>query len=230
MPTHYSAVRIPLPESEILADLYGVEADLEHVVRTCEAAIKMSEVRQRDPELVESLVCAALIRYFRCFSRSPRLGLRHEEIGARNKALREAHAWFRALRDRFVAHCINPLEQVWVAAALAVRDGAAQPVASLTQGSHRVVLSAYEAESIRTLADHALAIVRKRCKPEYRRVLKLVQKLPLSTIHEWDARSHPRVQAKDVGLTRRQTRPNHSIDGTSTSKLRLLAAAPHVKR
>jgi len=225
MPTHYSSVRIPLPEAQALADLYGVETDLQHALRTCEAAIQLAQDRSHDREVVESLVCAALIRYFRCFSKSPRRGLSHDEIGKRNKSIREGHSWFHWLRDRFVAHSINPLEQVWASAALAVRDGVPQPVTTLTHGGHRVVLGAAEAESIAILSRHALDVVRRKIKPEYRRVLKLVMSRPLSSIQEWASMPQPRVQAADVALSRTQTRPNPSVKGTSRKR-----AAPYVER
>jgi hypothetical protein len=139
MPTHYSSVRIPLPEAAKLGDFHAVGTDLEHVLHTCKAAIRMAEDRSHDCDVVESLVCAALVRYFRCFSGAPRRGLSHAEMGVRSKRVRESHSWFHWLRDRFVAHSVNPLEQVWASAALAVRDGIAQPVSTLTHGGHRVV-------------------------------------------------------------------------------------------
>jgi hypothetical protein len=206
MPTQYSSVRVPLPEAAPLADLYGVQSDLRHVIATCAAAMSLAHDRHHDADVVESLVCAALIRYFRCFSASPRLGLRHDEIGRRNKALRESHAWFRALRSKFVAHAINPMEQFWASAALAVRDGVPQPISSLTHGSHRVLLGAVEAVSISRLAEHALVVVERRIRPEYRRVLKLVQSVPLQTVQEWAKRPYPRVRPTDVSTDRPQTR------------------------
>lgn len=63
------------------------------------------------------------------FSKAPRLGLHHNEIGADNSQLRAAHNWFRALRNRFVAHSVTPLEQVWAAVGYAVAEGVPEPAA-----------------------------------------------------------------------------------------------------
>lgn len=211
MPATHTSVRIPINEAAVLGDLYGVETDLEFVTRICRSAISLAKVPSQDSDVVESLVCAALVRYFRCFSMSPRLGLRHEEIGRRSKSIREAHAWFRWLRDRFVAHSINPLEHVWASLTFTVRDGMPEPVSHINSGSLRLLLGAREAETISLLAEHALAVVRRKIKPEQKRLLKVIQKLPLNTIKSWVERPHPRVHPQDVSLVRSQTRPNPAM-------------------
>ena len=207
MPTEYTSVRLPIPEAEVLADQYAVIADLERVLHICKSAEQMADLPQHDSDVVEALVCAAVVRYFRCFSASPRLGLRHDEIGRSDEDIRQRHDWFHKLRDKFVAHCLNPCEQVWVSAALSVKDGVPQPIQSLTQGGKRMLLGNVEAQSLARLAQHALDLIKGKTATEYEKVLEVVQSMPLEKLMLLRRREHPRIRAKDVGRDRRQTRP-----------------------
>lgn len=84
MPTTHGSRKLPLREAAGLADLYSVSSDLELAVELCDSALAMQTDRCVNAMVVEALVSAALIRYMRCFSQSPRRGLKHEEIGRRS--------------------------------------------------------------------------------------------------------------------------------------------------
>jgi hypothetical protein len=214
MPTSYSSRRLPLPQASVLADLYSVANDLEVATELCGQALAMNRSKAADALVLEALVSSALIRYMRCFSQSPRRGLKHEDVGRRSKRLRELHAYYKNLRDKYVAHAVNPFEETWVTAMAAVRDGVPQPIAALAHSSHRMLLSAGEAECIKLLATEAARVVARRVKPEYKKVLRFVQKLPLEQVYDYELPMPAGFKRSDVSRTRAQTRSNPSIERT----------------
>lgn len=205
MPSEIRAVELGLPEAEPLADLHGVAQDLALSIHLCETAIRLEEGEQPDRVVVEGLVTAALIRYFRCFSGSPRLGLRHTDIPRLGKRVNTLHTYFKALRDKFVAHCVNPFEETWVTAMATVRDGERQPLTALGHSGHRMMLSAAEASRIKFLAERVDKLVKQRIVREETKVLRLAQRLPLEFIHDSNLRSPSPLQLTDVHRSRRQT-------------------------
>lgn len=214
MPTTHGSRKLPLREAAGLADLYSVSSDLELAVELCDSALAMQTDRCVNAMVVEALVSAALIRYMRCFSQSPRRGLKHEEIGRRSKAIRELHQYYQQLRNKFVAHAVNPFEETWVTAMVAIRNGEPQPITALAHSSHRMLLSTGEAQCIKLLANEAAKVVERRIKPEYKKVLRIVQRLPLEVVYGYDLQTPAGFQRSDVGRTRAQTRSNPSIERT----------------
>jgi hypothetical protein len=204
MPTSYCGVPLSLPQASNLADLYSVASDLQLALELCERALSMG--KSTGSLVIEAVVSAALIRYIRCFSRSPRRGLKHEDIGPRSKRLRELHTYYRNLRDKYVAHAVNPFEETWVTAMSAVRDGLPQPITALGHRSHRMLLGAGEAECIKELASVALSVVERRIKPEYKNMLRIVQKMPLEQVHAQEVRIQAGFKRSSVSRTRSQTR------------------------
>ncbi|HEX7278114.1 MAG TPA: hypothetical protein VF255_00695, partial [Solirubrobacterales bacterium] len=71
-----------------------------------------------DSVLVRAYWTAALIGYVRCFSTGKRFGL-SEEVFKDIEGGVEVHRYYKQLRDKHVAHSVNPFEQVKVGVVLA---------------------------------------------------------------------------------------------------------------
>lgn len=205
MPSTTRLVQVTLPEAEMLADLYSVRFDLNLAAELCEKAIGFSQT-SNDAHLVEGLVYAAVIRYGRCFSTGARLGLRREDIGTLNDGDLEIHDFFKALRDKFVAHSVNVFEETIVTAAAAEQDGVKLPIRSVGPGQNRVVLHTDTARSLNHLIVQVKAVVEKRVIAEEQRLLEFIGTLPIETIHAGDLYTAPRLSDKDVHRPRIQTR------------------------
>ena len=209
------AIEVKLPEAELLADLYGILLDLAAATSLCDRAIELGRPERPDYLLIEGLAAAAVVRYFRCFSTGARLGLRREDITELGDQDLLSHDYFKALRDKFVAHSVNPFEATYVTASARVEDGTMCPIHSLHPGQHRLVLSTDTAEALAYLISKVRAVVQKRVSLEEHRLLAVVQALPLETIHSGDLHTPSRVDPRDVDKSRKQTlRSNHALKRT----------------
>jgi hypothetical protein len=75
---------------------------------------------QRDATVLKALWSAALVAYARCFATGKRFGLSNEDV--RSLPLEgevfEFHEWLMNMRNKHVAHSVNPFEIVKVGAVL----------------------------------------------------------------------------------------------------------------
>ena len=205
MPTHSRAVEVKLEEAAVLADLYSISYDLGLATHLAKAARKAASEGE-DSIFVEGLVTASLIRYFRCFATGVRLELVRSDLEGLDEELLKQHDYYKHLRDKFVAHSINPFEENWVTATASERDGVAQPITALGHGSHRIVLSVGESRGLSALIKQVRYIVDAKIKAEEQRLLAIIQALPPEVIHGSDLRSPKPLSTRDVERTRRQTR------------------------
>jgi hypothetical protein len=214
MPAIHRVVEVKLPEAEILADLYGIRFDLEAASYLCVKAVELGQPRPHDYLVVEGLVAAAVIRYGRCFSSGVRLGLHRQDLAALSPEALEAHNYFKALRDKFVAHSVNPFEETYVTASASERDGTRVPIQSVGPGQHRLELSTDTAEALSRLISAVEGVVHQKVVSEELRLLSVIQALPLDTIHSGDLHSPGRLQASDVHRVRQQkSRSNKALKG-----------------
>ena len=220
MPGLHRAVEVKIPEAEVLADLYGIEYDLSTASYLCAKAVELSSLEQRDHLHVEALVSAAIIRYGRCFSTGARLGLTRKDIDGLDSAALEVHDYFKALRDRFVAHSVNPYENSYVTASVSERDGVRFPIESINPGYHRLVLSGNEAQSLSLLISKVKAIVNERIESERAKLLAFIKTLPLEVIHSGDLHTPQRFKMADVDKSRKQSRALAAHSGATRRKRR----------
>jgi hypothetical protein len=211
---HSRVVEVTLPEAETLADLYGIRFDLEAASYLCVKAVDLGQPTPHDYQVVEGLIAAAVIRYGRCFSSGVRLGLHRKDLADLSNRALEAHDYFKALRDKFVAHSVNPFEETYVTASASERDGVRFPIQSVGPGQHRLVLSMDTAKALSHLISAVEGVVRQKIVSEERRLLGVIQALPLDTIHGGDLHSPGRLQASDVHRARQQkSRSNKALKG-----------------
>jgi hypothetical protein len=115
-------VPLDTPAAQRLADNASVLQDLRFVQDCCRhlLAILAQPDEQRDSSLMRAIWTAALIAYSRCFGTGKRFGLTEEDVKnlPLNGEVMEFHKWVRDMRDKNVAHSVNPFEQVKVGAVL----------------------------------------------------------------------------------------------------------------
>jgi hypothetical protein len=116
-----------IPEAQHLADLSGIDSDLEAVIRICTRCEKLMAQSGKPTEdnglawwddihAISDLVFASIVRYGRTFSSGVRQGIPLEWITMLPEPLQASHSYFKALRDKYIAHSVNQLEdnQVFV--------------------------------------------------------------------------------------------------------------------
>ena len=112
-------VALSLPEAKRYADLSGVLADLAEVKRLCERFLRQIE-SSPDPNWsdLEVLCVAAIIRYGRTLTTGVRKGIDHRMTDKLGPVDQITHKLFRDLRDKWIAHSVNPFEEnqlvVWL--------------------------------------------------------------------------------------------------------------------
>lgn len=100
------------------ADLVSVVTDLRLAIRCCEQlAAALEKYDPQNPQSdegvrVESLWTTALVVYVRAFAGGVRRGLNNDIFEQIGRNTREAHEWAVNMRDKRIAHAVNPFEQV----------------------------------------------------------------------------------------------------------------------
>lgn len=103
--------QVTTPEAVRLAGIWAVAVDLDFVLKFCERLETLSADRNKqavpgDPLTFQALWVAALVAYARCFEQGPhRVALSEADV---NAELRAWHGTFIGLRDRHIAHPLDP--------------------------------------------------------------------------------------------------------------------------
>lgn len=208
MPATHGLVEVKLPEAAELADLYGIEHDLVNVQHYCARALEFADPPHPDYLMVEALISAAVVRYFRCFPDRVGVSLTRSDIAQLAPEFFDLHEYYKKLRDKFIAHSVNPFEDSYVTVSVTERDGKKYPVESVNPGFHRFLLSRKDAKSLIHLVNGVIDLVRTRIEVEERKLLALLQSLPVDVIHAGDLHTPNRITVADVGKRRkRRTKP-----------------------
>jgi len=116
-------VEIDFGEAKKYADFLSIKQDLNFVLKACSCLKKMKKENSEDSLIMESLWATALIKYARCFTSGKRFGLNEMILNDLKRVdeegdLREVHKFYMNLRNKHIAHSVNPFEQVKVGLAL----------------------------------------------------------------------------------------------------------------
>lgn len=204
MSSRHRAVQITIPEAETLADLFGIEYDLDESAQLCGKALELCQESPIDYRLVEAVVTAALVRYFRCLGTSVRLGIQADDLVGLNHEEMKSHRYLKDLRDKYVVHSVNPFEHSYVTVTATDRDGEILPITSISSGNHRIILTRETAEMLRAVVRRVRDIIGVKILAEKERVLKVIQALPLEEVHAGDLYSPKPILASQVGKSRKR--------------------------
>lgn len=115
-------VQLHTATAQNLADTVSILQDLRFVQDCCRhlLTILAQPPEQQDSTLLRAIWTAALIAYSRCFGSGKRFGLTAEDVKdlPLNGEVMAFHKWARDMRDKNVAHSVNPFEQVRIGATL----------------------------------------------------------------------------------------------------------------
>jgi hypothetical protein len=130
MPT----VELESDSAKALADLGSILRDLEFVISCCDRLLPMLEQEERDVVTIEALWTAALVAYARCFASGKRFGLDEDSFVGLEGDVVAFHRLLLSLRNKHIAHSVNPFEVVRVGAILsplASQDKKVEGIATL---------------------------------------------------------------------------------------------------
>src|SRR5712691_7038815 len=180
----YPIATVDFAEAKMLADLEGLTQDLGAVVETCSRLADLLQVESKDHILLEALWTSALIRYARCFAEGKRYGLEDSIFGGLNGDPIGTHRVFIDIRNKHIAHSVNPLEQMHVGLLLEPNAERGKKVIGVAALSFRQIVG--DVRLVRQLGQLAKVLVEKVAvlKKEYeQKVLEIGRNLPLGDLY-----------------------------------------------
>jgi hypothetical protein len=133
-------------------DLYAIAQDLTFVIGCCERMLDLLKQPedQRDGVTSQALWTAALIAYERVFAGGVRERLTQDHVRAvPNEGAEDVSDHYRSLRDRHIAHSVNPHEMSKVCAFVSPLSAATRGVVGI--GVLHVKLSGFAEKDVQTL-------------------------------------------------------------------------------
>ena len=181
---------IDYDEARVTADLMSYFQDLAFTIDALDRLQQMINDNVQDSVLSGSLWIAALVSYARCFSTGKRFGLSGEMFQSIEGGL-ECHEYYMNLRNKHIAHSVNPFEQVVVGLMLSPPSNAEKKVEGISVLSQRLLhLDSEGIQNLRRLSLTTLKIVEKQGKESQDKALEAGKKLPLDSLY---AKAHPRT-------------------------------------
>ena len=140
----------------------------------------MKAEAERDGLLVEALWTAALVKYIRCFTSGKRFGLEVSVFDGFSGA-KETHQYYKDMRDKHVAHSVNPFEGVTVRVLLE-GDPGEHTATGIVVFQHRLVCTDQDGvQTLQRLASVAQKNVRLRCTAMRDELLNWAKEQPPGT-------------------------------------------------
>ena len=130
---------IDFKEAKILADLLAIAQDLKSVMKTCSELKVLLEKNLQDNLLIENLWTSALVRYSRCFASGKRYGLDETIFEDLQGEALKVHNMYIGLRNKHIAHSVNPFEQIKVGVVLSPKESQEKKVIGIATLSMKLI-------------------------------------------------------------------------------------------
>lgn len=184
MDKEYYGVSIDYEEARQLADIFLILTDIKHVKLALERLIKLQEEKSDDATLAAALFISALVTYARCFASGKRCGLTPDIFKSIENG-NEAHEYFINLRNKHIAHSVNPFEQVKVDLQLSPPENMERKVEGVA--TYAIKLTSLENNNLKNLmilANHAISITNKKFRLMQDAVINKGKSLPIDDLYK----------------------------------------------
>lgn len=204
-----------ISDAQWLSDLTGVHEDLVAVQRICkkveedspkfktgtgEDVLKLME----DRYLISDLLCAGIVRYMRTHGTGVRAGIPKEWLEELPPAFVKAHNYFKDLRDKMIAHSVNPLEDNQVLAWVKGYGTIEAHVTHVNVSPGRYLPGADDASFLNRLVGALLKRVKQEIESESARLLTVARGIPMDDLCMRSTEELPiPVPSKQAGNGRR---------------------------
>lgn len=132
-------VKVEYEEAKKLADLGAIVQDLKSTLETCSRLKKLLKEDPQDGLLIENMWTAALIRYARCFATGKRYGLTTSILDGLQGEPHVVHKKYIDLRDKHIAHSVNPFEQMGVGLVLSPQNSRERKIIGVVTLSMKLI-------------------------------------------------------------------------------------------
>ena len=192
-------INLDIKEAEVLADMAGIQDDLEAIQGICDLLLKGIKLTGDTSDFIlpDALLSAALVRYARIFSKG---GVRAKEVPISLKAslsasLLEKHKWFIECRNKYTVRSINVFEDNQVMARLIPEERGTKGIAEISVERQRLVsLGSEKIRELETLCSRQLSVLEELIAKEKIKVLEAAKKIPIERLYsqELTTRSFPK--------------------------------------
>lgn len=201
-----------VPESQKLADLFGILEDLKRAIRYSDlhieidptaVGISIDEIMRRE-DTRQALCRAAFVSYVRCFGTGVRSGLGVDFLERLSSELQQRHRQVKDLRDKWVTHSVNFFDDVRVRLQ-ATHDASGElEVKEVTIASQSVggFIQAWMI-AFRDLFIVVRDLVQHDISAESQRLLEQAKKIPIEKLRQME-------RVDGVPLTRKTLDPSQS--------------------
>jgi hypothetical protein len=198
-------VEIDLPSAADLADLTGIQVDLQTARRFAEMLKKIFDAERPTCDHVDPLSTAILVRYSRPFVKGVRRWLGGEARRALSPAQRAKHEHLRLFRDKHIAHSVNAFEDNQPVARYWVERLHEEGITAVECNHTRISgLSSADLEAVIELTTAMLVYVEVNVNAEKAKMLEIVRGMPLGEVLA-SKRKNPRLpKMGDVGKSRKR--------------------------
>jgi len=191
-----------VPEAKWLSDLTGIRNDLEGVARICARVQNDAGNFRFGPDvnavamiyermLAADLVCAAIVRYMRTHGTGVRSGIPSSWVEDLPIDLRDAHTYFKNLRDKFIAHSVNPLEDNQVFAWVRGYGTLGAQVTRVDSSPGRFYPGSDAAALLGRLTSILLALISQEIEAESARLLGIARSLSIDEVCKCGSKELP---------------------------------------
>ena len=185
--------KVDYEEAKKLADLGAIVQDLRFTMETCSRLNKLLKEKSQDSLLIESMWTAALIRYARCFGSGKGFGLSESIFDGLMGEPHKVHKMYIDLRDKHIAHSVNPFEQMEVGLVLSPQSGHERKIIGVAAMSMRHICSDVEGvHQLGLLSKVLLEKVIQIAKEYEKKTLEKGESVPLGALYK---RARPRMVA-----------------------------------
>jgi len=185
--------RVGFDEAKRLADLGAIVQDLGSIMKICSRLKKMLKEKPQDSLLIESLWTTALIKYARCFKSGKRFGLDESILDGLKGEPHKVHKLYLDMRDKHIAHSVNPFEQMQVGLVLSPKDSNEKKVVGVATLFMRHMVT--DVEGVHQLGLLSKVLLEKVCdiaKQYKNKTLEKGKTIPIDDLYK---RARPRITA-----------------------------------
>jgi hypothetical protein len=174
---------VDFDEAKQTADLMSYFQDLAFTISALDRLQQLIDDNSKDEVLAASLWIAALITYARCFSTGKRFGL-SEKLFEGIEGGVECHQLYMNLRNKHIAHSVNPYEQVVVGLVLSPPSSPERKVEGVSILSQKLLhLDSEGVQNLRRLTLIAMKEIEKQGKEYQEKTLEAGKKIPIDILY-----------------------------------------------
>ena len=198
-------VNLNIPEAQLLADLTGIENDLDAAAAICDLLLKELAEGQPSVRLIEALTASALVRFARSFKSGVRSGIPESVFEGLSPEQLADHQLFIDLRDKYIAHSVNAFEENQVVAYLVPEERGPRSVSSISVQQNRIAsLGTSDANRLKALSLELRQRVARILEAENQKVLIAARALPVDVLYNQVDPSPKVATDADAGKPRKR--------------------------